>query len=49
MKASKQIESLIDKLNGVNDEVFSQEIQDHMQEAYSHLEEVQLNLEGAGL
>ena len=49
MTASKQIESLISKLNEFADEALSQEMQDHMQEAYSHLEDVQMALEGAGL
>ena len=49
MKPSKQIELLISKLNQFADEPFNGEIQDHMQAAYEHLEEVQLDLEEAGL
>jgi len=33
----------------IPDEVFSQEIQGRLQDAYAHLEEVHLDLEEAGL
>lgn len=49
MKPSKQIESLITKLNQFADEALSRELQDHMQAAYSHLEDVQMELVKAGL
>jgi hypothetical protein len=49
MKLSKQVEAVIGKLNVIPDEVLSEEIQDHILEAYGHLEGEHLDLEEAGL
>lgn len=49
MKPSREIEQLINRANKFKDEMYNEEIQDHMQEVYSHLQEVRLDLEEAGL
>jgi hypothetical protein len=49
MKPSQQLEALMTQLNKFDDERFNQEIQDHIQDAWAHLEDCQLELKGAGL
>jgi hypothetical protein len=49
MKPSQQITELINKLHKFNDEAFSAEIQDHVQDAFGSLEQAQLTLEAAGI
>lgn len=47
-KPSRQIEALIGTLDRFPDEHLSEEIREHMQDAFGQLQEVQLELEEAG-
>jgi hypothetical protein len=49
MKPSKQIEEVMNRLNRFEDEHFAEEIKNHVQEAWGHLEEVKSMLQEAGL
>jgi hypothetical protein len=48
-KAIEAIESLMAILNPFSVERMSQDIQDHMQTAYAHLEDLRMDLEEAGI